>query len=451
MLAIQFTAFPEELTEVKSMPAQQNIPLVVLAGLVATLAGCGSKAEPETPAPKKDNVETPDPKPEQPPPKKKQKPPVEKRKYGGFTIAEWSTRLKNIDPTGADGRKSVEGLTALIADEDVPAILRRRAAVTLGMVGRSAASAVPKLAEILKKHNAADGSGDEESTLIALKTLTLLGRFAKEATPELVDVLDNHARSVDVRKGALEALSRIGKADTRAVQAVVQSLTLPISSGMSDYDWYQLRGLAAQGVEMIGPTAAPWAILPLRRGAQNRRDDEFRRKCVVALGAIKTRDVVVPLIERLTKDFTPAVQQAAADALANLGPPAVPALRKLLKHEDKKVAALATESLGKIGPPAKDALDDLDYALDDPDGRLRLNAAVARWRITGDPDKAVPALIEELENPNRQIRMQSYRLFKELGPKAKKHEFALKRLLNDKRGYVRLAARKALQAIQEER
>ena len=420
--------------------------VLLCVALLALPAGCGGKSE---------SVETEDPKttpmksvksaqPEVP----KKKIPLADRRYGGKSHQEWSAAIKNIDPKSVQGRESVAGLTALIADDDVPPILRRRAAMVLGEVGRPAESSVPVLAGVLKKHNVDETRPDESSLEIALKTLMLLGPVAKGATPELVAVLKNRYRSVPVRKGALEALARIGKADSRAVQAVVDALSMRRNSGMSRRDWYALRGLAALGITMIGPVAARPAIIPLRRGSKNTGDEGFRRNCVAALGAIQSQDAIIPLTDAMTRDYSPAVRETAVAALAQLGPLAIPALRKLLKHDNKEVAANAAKALGMIGEKAEPAKDDLDFALDDDNGWLRIRAAEALWRITDDPNKAVFALVEELENRDRQIRMQAYRLFKEMGPKAKGGENAIKRLLEDKRSYVRIAAAKTLRAIQ---
>lgn len=421
---------------------------IFCVALLAQSAGCGGKSE---------SAVTEDPKPT---PKKsvkssqpevpKKKVPLADRRYDGKSHEEWSAALKNIDPKSVQGRDAVKGLTALIADDDVPPLLRLRAAMVLGEVGRPAESSVPVLADVLKRLNVDESRPDETSLEIALKALMLLGPVAKEATPQLVAVLKNRYRSVPVRKAALEALARIGKADSKAVQAVVAALDMRRNSGMSRREWYGLKALAAQGIALIGPVAARPAIIPLRRGSKNTGDEGFRRNCVAALGAIQSQDAIIPLTDAMTRDYSPAIRDVAAEALAQLGPLAVPALRKLLKHDDKTVAANAARALGMIGEKAESAKDDLDFALDDDNGWLRIRAAEALWRITDDPNKAVFALVEELENRDRQIRMQAYRLFKEMGPKAKGGANAIKRLLEDKRSYVRIAAAKTLRAIQGE-
>lgn len=417
---------------------------------LAAFIGCGKSPEPAKSPDDKTGDKTKTKKTVAESKPKKKVIPLADRRYGGKSHEEWAKRIKDIDPDSVEGREAVDGLAALIADEEVPAILRRRAAMLLGDVGRAADTSVPALTAVLKKHNTDDDQGDEEAMAIALKALMLLGPVAKEATPQLIAILENRYRSVPVRRAALEALARIGKAEPKAIGAVIQALTMRRNSGMSLHDWYALRGLAADGIALIGPKAGA-AIVTLLRQARRASDVDYRRKCVTALGALKSKDAVIPLADVMAKDDAPSVREAALKALANLGPLSVSVLRKLLKHDDKIVAANAAKCLSLIGPPASEAIDDLDFALDEDDPWLRIYAAEALWRITGKPTRAIPALIEELESPQRQVRMHAYRLFKELGPKAKTARVPLEKLLEDKRGYVRAAASKALRAIQAKR
>jgi len=433
------------------------LPVILLGFLLTSLCGCASEtadSKSPTDGKKTGNIaaEQDTNKPPSPPPQ----PPLDKRRYDGYSIAQWQTRIKNIEPDGPTGKAAVDGLIALIRDDDVPHSLRRRAAVTLGRIGRPAKKAVPVFIALLQQPVENTGGNETEidtaygSPTIqwSLKALQHLGPVAKPATEELIAIVDDAERPIMQRAAALEALARIGTADSRAVQAVVKMLTRRRDAGVSRHDHLLLRRLAADSIALIGPEA--FVAVPSLVRTSRHYDAELRRTSVRALGAMGARgqQAVVPLAESLTKDDSFAVRDAAADALAQIGPPALPALKKLLTDDDPEVRARAALSLGKMGPPAKPALDDLDYALDDRDGWVRINAAEAIWKITGETAVAVSAFIEELKNPNRQIRMKAYRQFKKLGPKAKSAEFALKRLLDDERSYVRAAAAKALRAIQ---
>src|SRR5215203_2901057 len=76
-------------------------------------------------------------------------------------------------------------------------------------------------------------------------------------------------------------------------------------------------------------------------------------------------------------DQDPAVRQAAAMALGQLGPTAKDAaiqLAKLLKDPVFEVRWAAREALGQLGPAAKDAAPELVKLLKDPDAGVRRDA-----------------------------------------------------------------------------
>jgi HEAT repeat protein len=54
--------------------------------------------------------------------------------------------------------------------------------------------------------------------------------------------------------------------------------------------------------------------------------------------------------------------------------------------------------LGRIGPAAAEAVPVLTEMLDNPSPEVRIEAATALWRITGDPGRAIPVLAEIVRN-----------------------------------------------------
>ncbi|MDX1948126.1 MAG: HEAT repeat domain-containing protein [Pirellulaceae bacterium] len=91
-------------------------------------------------------------------------------------------------------------------------------------------------------------------------------------------------------------------------------------------------------------------------------------------------------------------QQAAADALARIGAPAVPRLAQLLGHADAEVRLQAATVLGRMGPDAQGAAIALTQLLADPDIRIRKAATRALGRIgPAAGDEAVAALMLSLE------------------------------------------------------
>ena len=92
-------------------------------------------------------------------------------------------------------------------------------------------------------------------------------------------------------------------------------------------------------------------------------------------------------------------QSVAAEALAQIGPPAVEELRVALQSHDRRVRREAAGVLVRMGPDGKDAVPDLIRLLDDEDEATRKLAARALGRIGPDAAKAVPALMRTLLEP----------------------------------------------------
>ncbi len=92
-------------------------------------------------------------------------------------------------------------------------------------------------------------------------------------------------------------------------------------------------------------------------------------------------------------------QEAAADALGRIGPPAVPQLIAALRSQDPEHRLQATQVLARMGSDAKEAVPDLIRLLDDPDERIRKAATRTLGRIGPAAGEAVPALMQRLLEP----------------------------------------------------
>lgn len=414
------------------------------------LTGCG-KSEP--PSGQSASADPPPPKTASPPnktPTKKAsvKPPLEERIYGGLKHHAWPARIKDLDPTSSDAIAAVDGLIALVADHDVPIITRSLAAIALGRIGKPAALSVPVFVRLIEESGESTHEHDIRVATWAVHTLGMLGPVAKPATAVLSQLIVNNDRPVELRSEGIETLGRIGVADAQAVGALIKMLTFHFDSSLPRADKDLLRCAAIDSIAGVGPLAS--AAIPNLIRLTRRSSEQVRRKAATALGAMGTtaQDAIRPLAELLMDYDSPAVQDAAADALAKTGELGMPILLKLVEDEDVSVKRRAVSRLGLMGDVAKPALDKLDFALDDPDGWVRIHAAESIWKLTNDPDRVVAAYVEELKNPDRQIRIKAYRLLRALGPKAKSAAIPLKRMLTDGRGYVRSVAARALRDIE---
>ena len=85
------------------------------------------------------------------------------------------------------------------------------------------------------------------------------------------------------------------------------------------------------------------------------------------------------------------VREEAADALEQLGKPAIPALIDALQRPDVRIRRGAAQILGKLGAITPDVVPALTQALRDGDDLVRNNAEKALERIGVDPTKPVRA------------------------------------------------------------
>lgn len=176
-------------------------------------------------------------------------------------------------------------------------------------------------------------------------------------------------------------------------------------------------------------------VLPTARGdevddllAQLKSPDrEVRYVTVRRLGRLRAgAAVAIPeLIDRLADQGSalptmfgsdlgfmgPRVRDAAAQALARIGPPSVEPLRNALSHPNKDIRQHAAAALEQMGPIARPAFSELSAALQDPVESVRWRAIWAIARIGEDPAKVVPLLsqiagnMDEERNSERQIAL----------------------------------------------
>jgi HEAT repeat protein len=119
-------------------------------------------------------------------------------------------------------------------------------------------------------------------------------------------------------------------------------------------------------------------------------DSEVRREACTTLGILGRSEAVYPLINVLD-DKDPEVADAAAHALARLGPPALSPLLRTLQNRSLNVRRNGAVALGELGD--RRALESLIAVLHE-DTEASHHAAVALGKL-GD-ERAVPALITAL-------------------------------------------------------
>ncbi|HVU87244.1 MAG TPA: HEAT repeat domain-containing protein [Pirellulales bacterium] len=107
---------------------------------------------------------------------------------------------------------------------------------------------------------------------------------------------------------------------------------------------------------------------------------------------------LAPLSERAENAYRPwGIKETAVDALGRIGTQAVPTLVKTLDDPNPRVRAEAARALARIGPEATEAVPALMARLDDPDEDVRQASARALGQVGPAAAPAVPALISLID------------------------------------------------------
>jgi HEAT repeat protein len=167
-----------------------------------------------------------------------------------------------------------------------------------------------------------------------------------------------------------------------------------------------VRRAAAKSLSEMGMEAKP-ALPALTKALKD--DDKFVRRfsaqSIGELGA-DAKDAVPALKDALLKDSAKEVVDAAAGALAKIGPDGVTPLTDLVKDKKKdlKTRKTAVSALGSMGKDvSKPAIAALSDAL--KDNELRIDAVTALGDLGPDAKSAVDAISDALkDNKDRNFR-----------------------------------------------
>lgn len=417
--------------------------------------------------------------------------------------------LKEADPTARNqalltlaeiGKPAVPMLIAALEDDDSD----YWACIVLGQMGAEAAEAVPALVKSAKS--------DEqiETRREAILALGGIGPAAEKAVPALIELLDDKEKAIQA--STVFTLAQIGPAAAAAADALEKGTASNDPFQQTICAWAvakikpndqaareraialliaavkhkdtKVRGAALRGLIELRP--GPARVLDalesvMKQGAPKDIDDclnvyaELGAPAVPHLvGALKSapqhRGLVAMILGHLgpvAKDAAPALIEMVGDknpharrealmALGGIGPDAeaaVPAATQAIADADEKVAYAAYYTLGRIGPAAKAAVPALEKRMDDQKDPFA--AFGAAWAISmiqpdapGVAAKAVPLLVQGLQDAEAKFRYGAVMGLKRFGPAAKDAIPALQKAQKeDKDPLVRETAQEALKAI----
>ena len=370
---------------------------------------------------------------------------------------------------GPDAKDAVPAICNVLHEANEP-YQRQEAAMTLGMIGPGAASAVPDLIRLLDDPEI----GVQHAAVFALG---MIGPPAAPAAESIREHLDSDDPFFWVA-GAW-ALAKIFPENENIKKTTARFLAQMITNPD-----HHVRRMAAQALLDLRP--GEQITLPALEAALASTDDGVVNDTLIAINGLGD-DAVPVLIKAL--DY-PAARANVAELIQQLGPTAAsvtPALLRAYQDESdietrtgllfalaevgpqgKEVIDLAIKGcddndegiryasfyiLGQIGPEAMAATDALKSHLDDEDQYYAATAAWALARIDeDDPEvvsKGVPLFVAALKSPKSFVRHEAADSLAELGPLAKSALPALQEAAKDHDPSVAEAARIAIQKTRD--
>ena len=373
---------------------------------------------------------------------------------GQFWAARTLGRMKDVAAPAASAL--VEELT------NEHAHVRQAAGEALGEIGTVPEDALPALVLNLSDWH----TGVRCSSA---RCLIRMYPAAKSAVPALFQLLLD--RETEVRDAASDALAQIGSSTVPLLKEFLQHQDFRqiqewLERKVEDLDWQSTKQhistYMGAGFDMNEFRREPLkAIRNVRWFFRHAIEDEYRME-MAKLEAIRILGKIGPDAKECVDELTEALKdkhsrnrQAAAHTLGNIGPraeAAIPGLVLALIDPIESVRKEVTRSLPKIDPQWQN----------NPNVQLTVEKLLEKLKQVGETGKsatdtllllgsaAVPGLVQVLSSGDRIQREAAAKTLGLMGIQAQSAIPALEKALEDSHGWVRDAAKQALQRIPEQ-
>lgn len=251
-------------------------------------------------------------------------------------IAAWS-----LAAIGAD---SVPPLMGMLTNSD-PRI-RCRAAMALGMMGKSAEPAVPVLVKMLD-----DPDGNTRRK--AADALGCIGEQPGFVVPALISALDHYSGSMQF--SAIESLGALGERATNAIPALLTLFQTEYNYSLDQTRGQYMIGYIATAMNKISPEVTRKEVIPyLISRIQNPKSPWNQSMTLYTLSEMTNQpDLVIPTLLDALDSADNATRNTMIYRLGDFGPVAKAAIPKLVPFStsaDTNLCRVATEALDKIDP-----------------------------------------------------------------------------------------------------
>jgi HEAT repeat protein len=315
--------------------------------------------------------------------------------------------------------------------------------------------------------------------LVRANAASALGRMGKAARAHLPLILSQLGRN-DTPGGLEAAVVEIIRDDPVPVLAPLLASPKQLTVQFA----VEMAGLVGEPAVVLAPRLAELLKTEYAHPSEH-RSQEIHMALVHALGRMSPAVSQAPLLgELLGKGPFTGSRAAAAEALGRMGPAAVSQAPRLgvvlLEAPDESVRAAAARALGKMGPAARAQASLLVRGLRDTHGSVvvevgealallgplerklfvrlvealthpseHVREAAATALGGADPREQLPMLVELLKREEPLARMGAALAIMHMGGKARGQAARLTALAGDPDVGVRVAAVKALEAMEE--
>ncbi|MDD5195212.1 MAG: HEAT repeat domain-containing protein [Candidatus Omnitrophica bacterium] len=199
-----------------------------------------------------------------------------------------------------------------------------------------------------------------------------------------------------------DAVDEFGKMGGKAAAAVPYLVDLLSDTGrIKPYGFVGTK--AVEALVKIGSAS----VEPLIEALNVSKERVVRTNATLALGQLEDNRAIEPLIATFKKEDN-LFRIYTAEALGQIGKPAISYLEPILQDPDVRMREDAIMALGHIAMYKRDlrAAEFLVFSLNDREASVRLQAALALFNISNwyKPISAIDALIIALDDDNAQVQ-----------------------------------------------